>query len=1827
MGIISALGSVAINTAKTYAANKVAKAITKASSTKKEASVVPKEQAPLPDDTKLYQDLNVTTWVGGYGEGQTVDTIEKWMQTRAYRPELVKELYDTKEYGASIWAGSYDIMEAKKLSPNTFNATKELNLESTIGQIKIGKSKAQSDVNDFLTNPSSTIAKSFKANVWEEKYNQYVSLINKKNSYKDAIAFDKSSAYESSGIRWYLDLPIIKTIVNKATGWEYGAFTAAINESEAEWKEGLTSKGAYYTANLLGGWLMYGGLGWAWRLGVTKGLSEIGFSVGWSTGGEIVKVANTIERIASKSPTLYAATVDNGVSSALEYGITKSLWGDYSTSDFINNLIVWAAVPLTFKGIWDSYGFIKWVTPKDTVALEKAVTKHMQSQGSTTVKEAVDAIADTHVFEDGETLAKKIDNYKATTPKNPDWKIDYPEVQSTFANQGQSISTRAAKKVANVISKLNEKIKGEADATGWYWAMGSDDSIQITKRAVIDNLAGEPVINAEVAEKAIKKAFDENGMKYNEWEYKIANDTSDDVDEMFHTSSSKPEAIPTATTVGDLSEAIEGKKVISMRNIDDARFDVDNLNRAGAKSTKELADNAGVKFDWDKAVDTEGKTNKQYLHKVLDDIETTTTWYGKFSQKITTGIKKTIASIEDNLKKATKFDAVGLGKEALDNIKTIKGEVSALTKRLKWATAQVEKNAIKSAIDKKNLQIESIKTKAKTKLSDISITRTLVRAEIDSWATRYSNLSKSTLAAAKNKYKAMVSSSTSIKRAAEIVENFHKEMYTKAIRANENEADNLITKVLKAARSKTKKSIVTKDTIDEMMEFYRKFSSAKVEGDLVKMQEAIDNLNSVYDNGRSEFKANIEKAKADTRNIWNEVINELKSNADGEFRMRNVNTPEAWMPMEKDSLQNIGIFVEGMVGTHLQFSRLFGENSIITKIFYKPFVAANSLTEATKIKLFKNLSEVKDWMKGYVSWSYDSRMAKYTLWRNSKSTWWKGGTTTAKEYNMNNDMVFGIDKDGKWQYIPVSDTAQFKQKNAGKFEDGSYVHFWDDNPNKETILNSIYSEFDNAYKSSTKFKAAEDAFRSHYDAVGNKNGGLMQRLYNKPFEVVNNYNPIAMWRKSSRDELVGTNWNLDNYYRESVSASHTISRTWPWEKVRMVLDPTEILTRHVHGAVYWGNVIEPLRNAQALLNVLKRGKSFLANPLNIDASIQRDLGTVGDDAFKTIPNVDGDVDRIGIGDRIMSDETVNFLETNLEKYATQWGNLGMKVQLGQDAVFGKTLSRTYQYLLTGVKTPFKQVMSLFDIYTATGEKNSMSALRGVKNLDNLSLMIKESGIFAERVPNAISKSELWRSLRFNSSRTKFWRAQDATEYIGTVIMGNMIKAFDWFSSANAFLAWVSRHLDLYYPELHVAWRNLNLEDIKAKLVKLDSSGNIIDDSEWRAVVTEGEIMMSKIMGSNATVDTPLAAKGILGRVTWFMGKSAINRMVSMWDTVIRGSLDKNLSSDSYKATDKLINVARFTLAGVMMQGYITWLNKQKDKLDVAIGAKAQDTIDIKNEADAKSYIDEINLIIDSQFFMPSIGVEIMKSTDPAVKYVKDFNSLQTTERKVQEGAEAWLQTLIPLHNDIYNVLKYGATLSSKMDFTNVGEKEFDKAATTAANQYGGNKSAKDYSPENDKWNGLTWVEQKILISKQIEFDKASQEKSKIEKPIKDIQDKFVKDAVNKYWKDITPQQLHDEAVANPEFAKTIEITELESYYTKIQAAGAKTTWEKDSILMGKSTDAIFDVEIKPLMEAGKAWDAFERVKEMRQKGIIKSDNWAVSILKLMKEYQDAELPK
>lgn len=132
---------------------------------------------------------------------------------------------------------------------------------------------------------------------------------------------------------------------------------------------------------------------------------------------------------------------------------------------------------------------VKGVTPKDVVELEKAVKTHMQTQGSTTVKEAMDGIADSHIFSDGETLATKIDNYKAETPKNSDSVITHPEVQSTFASQGKSISARAAKKVANVITKLNEKIKGENTAEGGYGALGDEDKVQLVKQSVMDNLA------------------------------------------------------------------------------------------------------------------------------------------------------------------------------------------------------------------------------------------------------------------------------------------------------------------------------------------------------------------------------------------------------------------------------------------------------------------------------------------------------------------------------------------------------------------------------------------------------------------------------------------------------------------------------------------------------------------------------------------------------------------------------------------------------------------------------------------------------------------------------------------------------------------------------------------------------------------------------------------------------------------------------------------------------------------------------------------------------------------------------------------------------------------------------------------------------------------------------------------------------------------------------------------------------------------------------------------------------------------------------------------
>ena len=54
----------------------------------------------------------------------------------------------------------------------------------------------------------------------------------------------------------------------------------------------------------------------------------------------------------------------------------------------------------------------------------------------------------------------------------------------------------------------------------------------------------------------------------------------------------------------------------------------------------------------------------------------------------------------------------------------------------------------------------------------------------------------------------------------------------------------------------------------------------------------------------------------------------------------------------------------------------------------------------------------------------------------------------------------------------------------------------------------------------------------------------------------------------------------------------------------------------------------------------------------------------------------------------------------------------------------------------------------------------------------------------------------------------------------------------------------------------------------------------------------------------------------------------------------------------------------------MIYAWNAYIAKKKDEVSVALGFKSQEDIDIRNEADAKSYIDEINLIIDSQLFVP-----------------------------------------------------------------------------------------------------------------------------------------------------------------------------------------------------------------------------------------------------------------
>ena len=1713
-----------------------------------------------------------------------------WQTIDSYKATSLHEAQNTEAWMVN---SNYTTKLAKEADSSLFTATDKLNMNTSLADIKFAKDKAQSDIEDFYTNPNSTIAKTFKKNVGIERYNLYTDMVNKRNSYSAWIMEDKDSAYLSSWIRGFMDLPIVSTVVDKATWGEYSAYTDAIAQKEAEGVEWLTSKWAYMTANLIWWALEFWGIGWGTRLAATKWLSELGWMTKGATWGNMIKLANTIERTANASPTLYAMTVDNWLNAAVQYWIDKSIGWKYSDSDFVSNLYLWAALPMAFKAgfaaLSSTWRAIKWVTPKDITSLEKAVTKEMETNWAPTPEVALKNINDSFSFEDWKTLGNKVDEYKATTKVNPDAEVSHQEVISTSAKNWVTITTRAGKKVANAINTLNKSLKEGEEVSGAYGTMGSNDSAMMAKQQIVAEVNATPLVKSEDADTIISKVLKENNIAHTE-EFKLKDDGADDFDELMHNPESKPELIPEATTLDEVWDAVTWKKSITLSDIEKKRFDIETMNKWGAKSVKELADLAWVKFDWDKAA-IDWVTDKDYLHKIVDSIETKVSWYDSFSTRLKKWLNARIKTLNDNIKSWTKIDLIWLGKVATSHISTIQKEIGILTKRLSTATSQAVKDWIEKTILLKNTQIEWIRASHQEYKNNTRIIRQLVRNELDEWATTYSMINPSNTTAIKNKYKAMISQSTTLDRAQKIIESFHKEAYIKWVSALEDKANKLIKSVNRRNNIKKLKSNIPVDTFNKLQEVFNDFNKAKANWDLIKMNEAVNNLSTFYKEGRDIFKAKLVETKAKTQLAVTKMVDVIESRGDTELDMRLWNSPEAWLKTSPSAWERTLKYVESVVPANLQIERLFKWMPEMIDTFLWRFQKIESAFTNRRRAVVDILVPKLIKLSQRIEPLHDNASVKLSLWLTSK-------TEFGHENNMMTDLIMKKNKAWKYSIIFTNDNVKYLERNKWLVDSWDVVHFWTNDKDllKEKILNGIYSEFDSHLTNDKEFAAAIWELRTHFTTTWQNIKDISKKRFNKDWDFLKEYFPIIKTWPTALDSAFETSWEYSKLIDNTINDQFLIERVppSPWKMIRRELWFSEIMSHHLDSAVWWEHTVEALLDADATLRKMAQWRNWLKEIEPIDSKNMFNMEHLTLDDWWDI----------WIGNQIMSDEVKFFLRTHIGKIATRGRNLAW----GFDSWRGIVNSlNTYanRIILSSPYTALKQTASIPDIAIQAWGKNFVSWMRSL-TFSNAWLAVQESWKLMERQATKFSREWVWRwewltagDWIFTTTWKFIWEWLDKFNW-------NSVKLIDWAVSAHAWLAWVSKYLD-ENNLFHKSWGKLDLASIKEKILAMDWGEEI-----WKQAIREWDNTMSRVMWSNQITEKSLGSNSALTKWVLLFQRTWLNRVIASLDTAI----------NAYQSWDTLakrtwlaaLQMAKLTIAGAWVYADFKAVQLVHNKVDVSIGKKTEEDTkkiyqmwwwwiqEVQNPTNLDLVWNEMKFFFNANLVSPNTWLDLTVWVTPFLQQISKVSSAPTTERKVEETANAIAKLAM---NTSWEELLRFAFAQQWIWMTTVNSKTYDAAATAINSEY--------------KVQGIDATKlpnYEDLVSKKIQIQKAQAEKAKAEKPYKDAEAKLIKDSLQKYWSKPTIEDVIKEYKANSGNLKQItKVKDIKSLYAKVQLAWAKTDGQKESILMGLPADIMYEVEIKPLIVNWDETAAKEKIKELLSKWVIKNAKWVIQMMK------------
>ncbi len=1885
------------------------------------------KKAPLPADTKLYQNLDVRTWVGWYGEGHTVNQIRRWLNEKAFRPELLSELYWAKSDEKQLVDSNFETRKAKEEDFSLFKNTSWLNLESTLGDIRLSRMKAANDVNDFLSNPNSTVRKAFEKNLGSEKLDEYNASIGKYRYTKEWIkAWGKilEEVNLERGIRWIRQMGIINAALDY-TWSDYSAYLAAIEDAQKEGATWVINDWTTPTANLLWTWLMY----WLWGAWVSKLLTTwlmeawlaLQWARAWATwfseiwtvlnspvlgaatnmqkfGSSLSKVWLKIDMMETSAPTLFAATVDNAFTTAIDYGAQISMGKKISYSDFTNDIIIGAATPVVLKWalswIWKWLEFTKswarWVTPRDISNLEKAIQNDMKVNWSTDAQSAMVNLEDSFKFSDNKTLWEKIAEYKAAAKNNPDAEVTYEQVMAEMAAKWVSISKGWAKRVAKSINQLNGKLKWDIE-----WArigeMSADDNIQMTKKSVMQKLTQEQIVDSNKADDILSTTHKENWVEYKSTKV----DEADKLDDLMHNPEFSPTKLDNANTIDEVAKAVDWKATKTTRaEIKEARENIDNNQNKWPEDVKVLAEKEWVPFSDDSAFDKVWLTNKEYLHKVLDDIEYSVIWFTKYATKVRKNFNERVKSEAKNLKTFWRYvkklwmNPIELWNEWASALKWLMDELTQVTEKLKVVTNASEKNAIEAAIAKKNAEIEKLKislgNKAKRELAikqkEISRKNTLIakikednklsiaqknekiaeirqsnvdkntarrsliafgKSEIDIWwnLPEYRWLSKQKITSIKNEFKARILNKSTNKELEKIIVDFHKKMYNEAY----NTVDKQIDKTIKKIKSEKGWAWVDVQYRNKMIEVYNEFNSAMDESDLVKMNEVLESLKSFAKEWRDVHKETLDIRKQTNQLIAEKALKELEISWKDKYEARLLNTEEGnqW---DTSWFQKLKWWVESNIQSQTQMTRMFEwryevinwvkkwvENPL-NKVFNIAFQRWASKVKLIESQLMdkwipKLSSSIQKWL-GW--WDIKSNMTLYHLWK-VRNRWYG-------EYNMRDLIFLRKDSNWNWEYVPTMTPSRLRKQYAKEISDGSVIDFYNSPKDiKQAALDSIYKRFDDMYANKgSEFHIADNEWRAHAVANWLHLKNIMENEFNQTWiPDGDNYWPIIHSNKAWGSEIINDVGWIEASYRRSINDSFTKEMEWATWELNIYHDPVSIVSNHINWNIYYGQMITPLRRAQSLLNLLRKWKNAI-NSRNIDILMKNITSETKVDSDEMFSMNLLFKNEWASSDSLLTPELDRFLNDNMLKIASNWTSLKASVDMNASRALESVYQNLYHVALSGIGTPLKQPLSLLTALTEWGSANMGSALRSW-TMDNISILFDNSWTLYERMPPIVNKEWVWKSMRNTSHESWFNRRWDDVNNIMNNTVGNAIKTMDGGVSLQTFLVWVSKYLDEVYPELHTAWRELNLSKVKEALTPEQ-----FDDMLWYS-----ENFMDRVMSSQNKINASLGSKNPINKIVFFLWKTWLNDTTLFLENVHR------LFQSKYWSEQK----ARLAVA-LLVTSYIgyNW-NKNvvdvvKNKFDETVWAKTAEKIwdsfySWSGKHIPKDKVTEwdrfaawLVYFMSNKFIKPSTDFDIARTFNWVIDYWTKINSYPTTARKIEEWFYA--ATTMFIHRNIpdagrFLVTKWAQFLWSDMDITKVGNASYDKEVNAIYSSIlkdrdeedGGNKPS---MMEQFRWTTEqgytipTWSDLKPLIEEQSSITKAEdlarKQAKEIAKNKEAIEIWFKKSGWNTNdYNSFFSYALSNKDMLNAAGIKNTElVTWIQELYKKISGKDVsdKTTI---NLLKWKPLNIIFDVKIKPLLEAWSPKQVIDaEVGNLYQNKMFKSANWVQQMNQLITDY-------